>query len=61
MKTFTVVERKPAYQVFVYEIEAENEEQAKMIARDKDVEVVEYDIEYETGEPSTFEIENEED
>lgn len=58
---YKITERKPAYFVWTYEVEAENEEQAYMAVFDGAVEPVDYQVEaidYEDIEHDIEELKN---
>ena len=61
MKTFKIYETKPATQTWIYEVEAENEEQAIEMIENGDVEAIDFGYDCELSEDSDFEIEEIED
>ena len=61
MKTFKIYETKPAVQTWIYEVEAENEEQAIEMIKNGDVEAIDFGYDCELSEDSDFEIEEIED
>lgn len=65
MNTFIVTESRPATYIWVYEVEAENEEEAIKLVKEAGVEIVETDvvIDYDenAAEFDVEEAENEDD
>jgi len=54
---YVITERKPAYFVWTYEVEAENENQAYMAVLDGVIEPIDYQVEAIEGEEIEHDIE----
>jgi hypothetical protein len=61
MKTFKIYETKPATYTWIYEVEAENEDQAIEMVKYGEAEPIDFGNDCELSEDSDFEIEEIED
>ncbi len=61
MKKFSILESKPSIQLWRYEVEAENEEQALEMIREGLVDSEDYWVDDDPFEPFEYEVESEEE